>query len=222
MEIINPGPEDYHMHSSSYSDGMNSVDELVRFAGEIGLRKIAITDHSDALVKRFGWAQKTYREFTERWKNVLNDVTVLFGVEGDILNEDGDVCIEIQGIEGDFLVLSAHDKVYNGDPQRITDAYVRAMQRHHKKIDVIGHPCHSMFAGKVDMDTIIEVANRYEIPLEINAGQMLNKKTDFDNLRILVREAEKVYINSDAHTLYELQEAREISKPFLRKMGVNI
>ncbi|MCX6168152.1 MAG: PHP domain-containing protein [Ignavibacteriales bacterium] len=45
MEIINPGNEDYHIHSLNYSDGMNTVDEIVKFAGEIGLTKITITDH---------------------------------------------------------------------------------------------------------------------------------------------------------------------------------
>ncbi|PIN76549.1 hypothetical protein COV17_02060 [Candidatus Woesearchaeota archaeon CG10_big_fil_rev_8_21_14_0_10_36_11] len=208
MKLCNSEYEDYHVHSSTFSDGLNSVDELVRFAGEIGLRRIAITDHSRAFAEQFGWAPKAYRSFIQRWKNVHNDVDVIFGVEGDILNKNGDVCIDIQGIEGNFLVLSAHDKIYRGDPQQITDAYVRAMQRHHEMIDVIGHLCHTMYAGLVDIDTVVEVANRYEIPLEINAANILNGKTDFDSLRKLVQEANQLYFNSDAHTLHELKSAK--------------
>ena len=39
MEIINPGNEDYHIHSINFSDGLNTIDEIVKFAGEIGLTK---------------------------------------------------------------------------------------------------------------------------------------------------------------------------------------
>ena len=34
MKIINLGAEDYHMHSLNYSDGMNTVDEIVKSAGD--------------------------------------------------------------------------------------------------------------------------------------------------------------------------------------------
>lgn len=45
MEIINPGSEDFHIHSLNFFDGMNTIYEIVKYSGEIGLTKIAITDH---------------------------------------------------------------------------------------------------------------------------------------------------------------------------------
>ena len=34
-KIINLDNRDYHMHSMNFSDGFNTVDEMVKFAGEI-------------------------------------------------------------------------------------------------------------------------------------------------------------------------------------------
>lgn len=43
---------DNHMHTL-FSDGMNTVDEMVIKSGKLGLANIAITDHSDAILQVF-------------------------------------------------------------------------------------------------------------------------------------------------------------------------
>jgi histidinol phosphatase-like PHP family hydrolase len=50
VKILNTMGEDYHMHSINYSDGMNTIDEIVQYAGKIGLKKITITDHSQFML----------------------------------------------------------------------------------------------------------------------------------------------------------------------------
>jgi hypothetical protein len=45
---------------------------------------------------------------------------VIFGVEGDLLNEKGDVCFEIQGQKPDFIILSAHYECYASAPETLT------------------------------------------------------------------------------------------------------
>lgn len=49
-KIINFDARDFHMHTSSFSDGLNTIDELVGFATKLGFEEICITDHSDAPV----------------------------------------------------------------------------------------------------------------------------------------------------------------------------
>ncbi|MCP4762681.1 MAG: PHP domain-containing protein, partial [archaeon] len=47
MKIINEKISgDYHIHSSTLSDGMNSIDEIVIQAGKLNYKEIAITDHN--------------------------------------------------------------------------------------------------------------------------------------------------------------------------------
>ena len=125
MSIINLN-RDYHSHSLNYSDGLNTIDEMVRFAGELGLEELALTDHSQAALDQHRLVKKNFRKSIDRWKNVHNSVSVRFGVEADLLNEGGEICAHIQGLESDFLVLSAHSDVYRGNRSKVTEGYIRA------------------------------------------------------------------------------------------------
>lgn len=220
MEIINPGEEDYHIHSFNFSDGMSTVDEIVKFAGEIGLRKIAITDHCQAHQDRREFVKKNYYNMIDRWKNIHNNVEVLFGVEGDLLNEKGDVCIDIQNITPEVIILSSHPApVYDGDPQRITEAYLNAIERYHDKITFLGHPCSNYFKNKINILPIIEQCNKYDLPMEFNCANLVNNRTNIKNLEVMLKTIKQIYVNSDAHTLNEIKEYRAIGFRYLSENG---
>jgi len=215
MDIINPGKEDFHTHSITYSDGFNSVDEIVKFAGEIGLNTIAITDHCQEYLDRNKYGKKTHRNITPRWENIFNDTKVTFGIECDILNEKGDISKDIQGFESDFLILSTHRKVYLGDEQKLTEAYLNAIERHAGIIKFLGHPCSKYFKG-LDIDAVIEAANKQHIPMELNCANLVNNKTQLDLLAKMLKKAERIYVNSDAHTLSELKNYRQKGFEYLK------
>ncbi len=220
MEIINPGREDYHMHSINFSDGLNTIDEIVRYAGEIGLTKIAITDHNQAYLDKRGFTRTTYRNITKRWKNIHNNVEVQFGVEADILNVKGDVCMDIQGVTPDLIILSTHPTPpYEDDPNKITEAYLNAIERHHDKISFLGHPCSVYYEDYIDIEPIIELCNHYEIPMEVNGTNIATKRTNLSNLDKMLKMVDQVYVNSDAHTLYELKTSRAIAFRYLSENG---
>jgi histidinol phosphatase-like PHP family hydrolase len=81
VKVLNSMEEDYRIHSLNYSDGMNTIDEIVQYAGKIGMKKIVITDHSQVVMDRNGLALKNRRTSAKRRKNVHNDVEVSFGIE---------------------------------------------------------------------------------------------------------------------------------------------
>ncbi|HSH52076.1 MAG TPA: PHP domain-containing protein [Bacteroidales bacterium] len=220
MEIVNPGNEDYHIHSFNFSDGMNTVDEIVMFAGQIGLEKIAITDHCQAHQDRKNFHKKNYYNITERWKNIHNSVEVNFGVEGDLLNEKGGVCFDIQGIIPEIKILSSHPSpVYGGDPNKITEAYLNAIEHYRNQITFLGHPCAKYFEKYIDIIPIIELCNKYDVPMEFNCANLVNNKTNMNNLDLMLKKANRIYINSDAHTLNELKEYRTIGFKYLVENG---
>jgi histidinol phosphatase-like PHP family hydrolase len=214
MKILNTEKEDYHVHSFNFSDGMPTIEEIVQFAGKIRLRKLVITDHSQATLDKYGYVKKNSRNLIKRWKNVHNRVDVSFGVEADLLNDKGDCCFHIQGIEGEFIILSYHKEVYSGDRKRAAEGMVRAIRRYHDRIDMIGHPGLDM-TGE-DAKAVISEANRYNIPLELDANYFL---TDPEKWTILLKNAVQIYINSDAHTLWELKTRRKEARALLKKMG---
>ena len=132
--IVNLDNRDYHMHTSSFSDWIPTINELVQFAWQIWMKEIAITDHSQVTIDMFrrhnnisAWS--TARFSLRNWKNVYNNVNVIFWVEWDLLNEDWDVCFDIQWREWDFIILSAHSSIYNSDPKTVTKWTINAIKK---------------------------------------------------------------------------------------------
>ncbi|MGB5894741.1 MAG: PHP domain-containing protein [Ignavibacteriaceae bacterium] len=220
MEIINPGNEDYHIHSLNYSDGMNTIDEIVKFAGNIGLAKIAITDHCQVHIDKRNFGKKNYYNLIKRWNNVFNEVDVVFGIEADLLNDEGDVCMDIQGETSEFILLSSHPvPVYGGDPGNITKGYLNAIERYHTKIKLLAHPCSIYFEEFIDINAITELCNHHNIPMELNCANLVNKRTNMKNLQRMLEKCNQIFINSDAHTLYEIKTLRAIGFKYLIENG---
>ena len=222
MKILNPDWRDYHMHSTNFSDWTSTIDEIVKFSWDIWLEEIAITDHSDIVLEnvfRNSWNKWfAFRWNLERWKNVFNDVNVIFWVEWDLVNEKWDICSTIQWIEQDFIILSAHAWVYKWEPETVTNWYINAIKRHHDKIKFIGHPCNSKFFSKdVDINRLIDTCNKFDIPMEFNASDFVFGNTDMEKAHIVLKNAKYIYVNSDAHSLYELKEHRKIAFKFLKE-----
>jgi histidinol phosphatase-like PHP family hydrolase len=214
MKILNSEFEDYHLHSSNYSDGLNTIDEIAEFAGRFGLKKILITDHSQATLDHYKFSFKAFRTITERWKNIHNDVDVSFGVEADLLNPAGDICDHIDGLKGKFIVLSYHADVYQGSKDMVAEGFINAFKRFGNKINVVGHICAGISTEAAEK--VITSANEHKIPVELNAKYFLRSPKDWD---VLLKTAEQIYINSDAHTLHELKTLRREARAFLQSNG---
>jgi len=222
MNIINLDGGDYHMHSVTFSDGLATIDDIVKFAWDIWLKEIAITDHSQAALDVFREQGIYYtswvRRISTRWENVWNDVNVIFWIEWDLLDEDGNICSDIQWIESDFLILSAHKEIYKWDPSTITDATIKAIKKYYKKIKFIWHPCSKTdFWEYYDIEKLVAVANEYNVPLEYNAKNIFRDRTNLEKLDYLLKNTNQIYLNSDAHTLHELKDARPFAIKYLKK-----
>lgn len=212
MKILNPWKEDFHIHSSNFSDWLNSIDEIVRYAWEIWLTEIAITDHSDFSMWEY-IKNKSPRVITARRKNIINAIKVHIWVEWDIIDDEWNICTTIQWEENEFVILSIHVH-YKGKSK--TKWFINAIKKHHKKIKCIGHPCCIMWDMNYDILEVVKTANHYNIPLEINAKNIQVWRTDFEKLDILIKNVNEVYVNSDAHTLYELKESRKVAFEWLK------
>lgn len=215
MELLNSEKEDFHLHSITFSDGFNSIDEIAQFAGTIGMRKLVITDHSQATLDVHRYVRKTSRTIIKRWQNVYNDVDVSFGVEADLLNENGDICDFIGSQSGDFLVLSYHDQVYQGDPNKVAEGFINALTRYKNKINLIGHVCLDLPVS--EYMKVVETANQLGIPAEINARYFLRDQAHWETF---LQNIKLTYINSDAHTLWELKTRRLDARKVLQERGL--
>lgn len=218
-KIINFNASDFHMHTSSFSDGLNSIEEMVNFAWKIWLKEIILTDHSDWCKEFFNkkWLfSSAWRWSISSYKNMANNVKVSFGVEWDIIDENGNTSFTIQEKESDFCILSAHSDIYKGPPETVTDATIKAIEKNPWKIKFIWHPtCNNQFWEYYDIEKIIETANKYDIALEINCKSIAKWRNNEKKLDTMLKKGNKFYFNSDAHNLSDLQEFRKKAAKFL-------
>lgn len=220
VKVLNTIHEDYHMHSLNYSDGMNTVDEIVQYAGKIGMKKIVITDHSQALIDVEWWIFKNRRTTIKRRKNVHNDVDVSFGVEWDLLDEEGNCCFDVQWMEPDFCLLSCHAEVFKWDLKNITQAYIKAIHKYHDKIKCMGHIYHNKTSQYLDIEEVMKVLNHYQIPIELNCSYLVIVWwMDYEKLDKLLSLVEAwVYVNSDMHVLNDFHN-RQLGFDYLKSEG---
>lgn len=222
MKILNDDVSgDYHIHSSSISDGMNSIDEIVIQAGKLKYKEIAITDHNQDYLNGYNFHARTHYNIISsgRWKNIHNAVKIIFGVEADLLNEKGDICDNIQNFSPEFMILSTHKKIYRGKPSKIKEGYFNAIERYGGKIKLLGHLCSKQFSEYLttkDIIEIVEAAKDAGIPVELNCANLVNGKTCERNLKALLSCCDSLYVNSDAHTLYELVNLRSEGFKYLK------
>ena len=77
---------DLHMHTT-YSDGKNTIEEMVQTAIEIGLKKIAITDH---IWRNSNWFNYYYNEIIDLRKKYLQ-IKIMIGFEAKALSTNGEI-----------------------------------------------------------------------------------------------------------------------------------
>ena len=189
---------DFHMHTD-WSDGVNTLEEMVESAVELGYEYIVIGDHSQSARVANGLTPQRYEE---QWKLIeeLNreynpkGFYILKGCEVDIL-QNGELDLPDSLLEGfDFVVASIHMGLQQDNTLRI----LKAMENPY--VNLIGHPTGKSYGQResypLDMDKVIETAKETGTALEINTFRV---DLSPDNVRACMREGTMVAVVTDAH-----------------------
>lgn len=160
---------DLHVHSS-YSDGNASIKDLAVSAKKLGLKYIAICDHSKYAKYAHGINERTLarqiREIDELNEH-LKGFRILKGIEVDIL-KDGSLDFADQVLKRLDIVIAS---VHSGFRQNVTQRMIRAM--HNPHVDVICHPTGRLISRRegyeVDIHAVMKAAVETKTALEINA-----------------------------------------------------
>lgn len=192
---------DLHTHST-YTDGRSSIEEMARAAKDAGLEYFALTDHSRHLTMVHGLDPERLREQRreiERVRAAVHGITILHGIEVDILEDGGldlpdDVLAQL-----DWVVASVHFKL-NQPAREMTRRLITAIRNPH--VDVIGHPSNRLIDRRepsdFDMDEVMKAAHGEGCALEVNSQPERLDLTD--TACASAREAGvKLVISSDSH-----------------------
>ena len=198
---------DLHTHTL-YTDGHASIEEMVRQARESGLEYVAITDHSRRVTMAHGLDPKRLREQRQeidRIRKKLSGITLLHGIEVDIL-DDGDLDLPNDALGAlDWVVASVHYKLEQA-PAVMTRRLIKAIRN--PSVDVIGHPSGRLIGhrepSRFDFGEILRVAGEEGCALEINSQPDRLDLTDTACLAAK-RAGVKVVISSDAHSVRDFE-----------------
>ena len=194
---------DLHMHTT-WSDGVNSLEEMVETAYKLGYQYIVIGDHSQSARVANGLTPERYKE---QWKEIerLNRIYnpkgfyILRGAEVDIL-PDGSLDLPDEILEQfDFVIASVHSRFEQDNTERI----LRAMENPY--VNMIGHPTGKQYGYRegypVDINRLIEAAKETGTALELNAQRM---DLSPENVRKCMEAGVYIGIVTDAHSARQL------------------
>jgi len=211
---------DFHMHTT-WSDGDDSLEEMIAAAAARGYEYHAISDHSRGRGRRFGMSPERVRE-QRRAIEALGGrygVRTLCSSEVDI-HADGSLDYD-DGIlaELDVVVASVHSAMHQSRDE-MTARLIRACENPY--VTIIGHPTGRRFDGgagyEFDYDAVFAAAARTGTALEID-GQAMR----LDLPAPLVRRAKSFGVtftaDSDAHRTRDLINA-ELAIGQARRAGL--
>ncbi len=197
---------DIHIHSK-WSDGGNTVEELVEVAKKKGYSYIAITDHSQSLKVAGGVSVKDmYRkkDEIEKLNKRLKDFRVFFGTEVDI-DSEGNLDYKDNLLKECEIVIAAIHTGFKQSKELLTKRITKACQN--KYVHIIAHPTGKLWgvrdAYEIDLDSILKVAKDNGKILEINAFPQRLDLNDV-NSRKAKQEGVLLAISTDAHLVPQL------------------
>jgi len=195
---------------TTWTDGANSIEEMVAAGRQQGLEYMAITDHTRGLAMTGGSDEAKLLEqlaVIRRLNKTYKDFRLLSGAEVNI-NRDGTLDIADAVLAQLDVVGIAVHSFFNLPRAEQTQRLVRAMENPHA--DILFHPTGRVLGKRepydVDIDAIIAAAKRTGTVLEIDA---LPERLDLkdDHVRKAIDAGVRIVIDSDAHAVAHLRYA---------------
>ena len=201
---------DLHMHTT-YSDGQNSIEEMVEASIKLGYEYIAITDHSKHLTIVHGMDEKKLRlqlDEVDRINEKLKDITILKSIEVDIL-EDGSLAMPDSILkELDLVVGGIHDK-FNLSVDKQMKRILKAMDNPY--FSILAHPTGRLInqreAYNLDMELLFKETVQRGCFLEINSQP---QRLDLNDIYAKIAKdlGVKFSISTDSHNKQSLNYMR--------------
>jgi len=191
---------------TKWTDGANSIEEMVEEARRLGREYIAITDHTKGLAM-MGADEDQLRQQIKAVRALnrkMKGFTVLAGAEVNI-NKDGTLDISDDVLaELDVVGVAVHSH-FNLSRSEMTKRLIRAMENPHA--DILFHPTGRVInkrpAYDIDIDAVIAAAKRTGTVLEIDAYPERLDLRD-EHVRKAVDAGAKLVIDTDAHSVNHL------------------
>ena len=197
---------------TDWSDGENSIEEYAAAAINLGLKYIAITDHTQSLKVANGLDEKRLEKqmleidrLNKGFEKKRIDFRILKGAEVDIL-KDGSLDLPEKTLAKLDIVGVAIHSHFNLPEKEQTKRLIRAMEN--KFSDIVFHPTGRLIGEReplrLDMEAVIKAAKTTGTVLEIDSyPNRLDLKDEY--VRLAVDMGVKLSVDSDSHSVRHLR-----------------
>ncbi|MCX7720358.1 MAG: DNA polymerase/3'-5' exonuclease PolX [Dictyoglomus thermophilum] len=195
---------DMHVHTD-WSDGANTLEEMVETAYRLGYKYVVISDHSQALGVAGGLTPEQIEKQRLRIQELnkkYRDFKILHSIEANILS-DGDIDLPEEVLKKFDLVIAGLHSGFKQPKEKITERLISAIKN--PWVDIISHPTGRLInkrpAYEVDLPAILYWAKETGTVLEINAQPDRLDLCDIDAK--IAREKYGIYlsIGTDSHDI---------------------
>lgn len=212
---------DIHTHCVASGHGTrDTITDMARVAADRSLRVLGISDHAPATP---GAADSSYFRNLLLAERKRFGVSLLYGVELNILNEKGDVDMEDKLIQSlDYAFISIHPPTFRaGTVESNTAAYIRAMK--HPGVRFLGHPDDGRFP--VDYERLLSAARENRVYPELNNASLMpdayrtdGRRNSMQILTLCKKMRLPVLLSSDSHGKAHIGDMQYIL-PLLAECG---
>jgi len=199
---------DLHTHTG-WSDGNDTIPELIAGAAEFGHDYVAITDHATGpgMVGGVGVEDDDLREQLPDIRAAADDadIEVFAGVEANVA-ADGSISVADDLLADLDIVVASPHSALDGDG---TDRLVAAAE--HPAVDIVGHPTGRYLNRRpgldVDVERLATAAAEHGTALEINANPA---RLDLSGsaVQTAIEAGATITVNTDAHSPADFEYLR--------------
>jgi len=188
---------------SDWSDGKNTIEEMVQGARELWHDYLALTDHACEIRIAHGLDLKRVKEQgkeIDRINSEIEDLHIIHGLEANI-KKDGKLDVGKDITQEVDLVLGSIHSSLRMDRKEMTDRMVTAVRS--GEFRILAHPTGRKIqerkAVDVDLDKVFEAASDSNTIMEINAYP---DRLDLNgyNVKKAIEAGVKLSIGTDAHS----------------------
>lgn len=209
----------FHVHTT-FSDGRNTVLEMLTAARDRGFDYVGLSDHSPAAFYANGLSverlKEQHAEIRKREREV-KPMRVFRGTEADIL-PDGSIDYGDEVLSTlDFVVASVHSR-FNMPKDEMTERMLKALDDPY--VTFLGHITGRLLLSRdgytVDFDRVFDRAAERGVCIELN-GNPHRLDLDWRHIGRALERGVMFAINPDAHSIAEMSHV--ISGTWLARKG---